>query len=453
MTEALAVACEELDMDVAMLCEVREGREVYEKIEGDTERFPFLENGSVAFEETICSKVLSGCISNAVPDVAAETQLDGAAREGIGAYVGVPLTDDHARVYMFCCLASEARPDLGERDVALLRGLAEAIRLALPPGARTASAPGATDIAAEEAPSRKLVESLPEAIVCADADGVILEVNRATEALFGYPEDKVVGRPVSHLVPRLHLDAAPRHRDRVGRGPATGGIVEYTGRRHDGDEFPVELSLTPWRGPGRVRYTVIVRDMTERKRVEADLRHRANHDGLTGLFNRQRLEEELELWLAQAWRSGAAGALVLLDLDGFKSVNDRLGHRAGDDLLKEVAAILRSRARASDVVARLGGDEFALLLTETDPSAAEPLARELVDRIRSLVGLRPYGTTASVGVRVLRAEDVPDAEAALDLADRALYEAKRRGGDGVEVHGSAGAVPLSRRQGADLHDR
>jgi diguanylate cyclase (GGDEF)-like protein len=160
-----------------------------------------------------------------------------------------------------------------------------------------------------------------------------------------------------------------------------------------------------------------------RKRLQA-LQSLADHDGLTGLLNRRRFEEELRRQVAATARYGRSAALIVLDLDDFKTVNDAHGHAVGDELLREVAGALRRRLRASDVAARLGGDEFAVILDGTDTVAASRVAAQLAAdlaaiRLSSAPAVRPL---ASVGVAPVDGED---GLAALHAADQAMYAAKR----------------------------
>ncbi len=169
--------------------------------------------------------------------------------------------------------------------------------------------------------------------------------------------------------------------------------------------------------------------VSERRSVEAQLVHLVAHDPLTGLLSRRRFQEELSLQLAQAGRYGTRGALLFLDLDEFKSVNDGLGHRTGDDLLISLSRLLRGRLRESDLLARLGGDEFAILLPHTDGDQAQVVAGRLLEAIRhhSIVAKeRPIGITASIGI-ALFPEYGTTVEELLAHADRALYQAKEKG--------------------------
>jgi diguanylate cyclase (GGDEF)-like protein len=176
--------------------------------------------------------------------------------------------------------------------------------------------------------------------------------------------------------------------------------------------------------------------VAERRRLETKLLHLADHDPLTALLTRRRLQEELSLQLAQASRYDIRGALLFIDVDGFKAVNDAHGHRAGDHVLSEVARRLRGRLRHSDVVARVGGDEFAALLPHTDGVRAQALAAQLLAAIRSPaieLGGRSVGMSATIGMALFPDHGV-SVEEILTHADHAMYEAKRMGGNMCRVY-------------------
>jgi diguanylate cyclase (GGDEF)-like protein len=170
-------------------------------------------------------------------------------------------------------------------------------------------------------------------------------------------------------------------------------------------------------------------DITERREQEAALRHMADHDELTGLLNRRAFQHAIEQHVARARRYGTAGAMLMLDLDGVKGVNDSLGHQAGDELIAGCGATLRERLRESDLLARLGGDEYAVLLPAGGRADAEVVADALVAAIRERGEPR---VTVSIGVAVI-GDDTQHADALLVSADRAMYAAKRRGGDGYAL--------------------
>jgi diguanylate cyclase (GGDEF)-like protein len=163
------------------------------------------------------------------------------------------------------------------------------------------------------------------------------------------------------------------------------------------------------------------------------LQHLADHDMLSGLWNRRRFEEQLRREVARVRRYGTPTALLLFDLDGLKRVNDTFGHPSGDELIRAVSSAVRGRLRETDAVARIGGDEFAVLLDGVDEAAALAVAekvRRTVAELTVAVDGATVATTVSVGVATI-APDVDDAQALLATADRAMYAVKAAGGDGV----------------------
>jgi diguanylate cyclase (GGDEF)-like protein len=179
----------------------------------------------------------------------------------------------------------------------------------------------------------------------------------------------------------------------------------------------------------------------EHERMEEELRQRADHDPLTGLFNRHRFGEELDRYLRLCSRSGGGGALLMCDLDHFKVVNDSLGHGAGDDVLRRTARLLRDRLRTTDIVARLGGDEFAIVLTGVSEQEALVVAHEL----RALLAdpeLRP-ATSASIGATYFSGNEPLVADDLMIAADAALFEAKERGRNAVVRYSGPRASSLT----------
>jgi diguanylate cyclase (GGDEF)-like protein/PAS domain S-box-containing protein len=183
-----------------------------------------------------------------------------------------------------------------------------------------------------------------------------------------------------------------------------------------------------------VHVLVQVQDITERRSLEDQLRHLADHDALTGLLNRRGIDRALAQHVARGRRYGAEGALLVLDLDGFKAVNDSLGHAAGDELIVNCAQALQNRLRETDILARLGGDEFAVLLPAEGEAEAIIVAEAIVAVIRDVTGV-----TASVGVTPFG--DEPTTTSALDRADMAMYAAKQAGRDRYEF--APGPLPAT----------
>ena len=204
--------------------------------------------------------------------------------------------------------------------------------------------------------------------------------------------------------------------------------------RADGSEITVAVRATPVRDrDGEPLYLVChLQDVTEERRQEAHLRHLANHDPLTGLVNRRRFEEDVDRAVAEGRRYEPAGALLVVDLDNFKYVNDTYGHAAGDRLLVAVAQAMRARLRDSDIIGRLGGDEFGVILPRATAEEARSTAADLLTAIRNdacvdVVG-RSIRISASVGVSPISGEGLT-AEQLLAEADVAMYDAKEAGRD------------------------
>lgn len=285
-----------------------------------------------------------------------------------------------------------------------------------------------------------IVESSADAIIANDRDGKIVSWNPGAERLYGYCAEEVIGRPDSILIP---LERADEGRMILQAVLAGRHVDSYETRRlrTDGAQVDVSLTVSPITDASGIVIgaSAIARDISEQKRLESELQHRADHDHLTGLLNRSRFEHELGHHLALARRYGSGGALLSLDLDAFKAVNDAHGHAAGDELLRSVARLLSDRVRATDFVARLGGDEVAILLPQADRDGALALADSLLNAIRKCVvpvGQETAASTVSIGVALIDDHaDSPDsansANTLLVRADRAMYAAKQAGGDQV----------------------
>jgi diguanylate cyclase (GGDEF)-like protein/PAS domain S-box-containing protein len=209
---------------------------------------------------------------------------------------------------------------------------------------------------------------------------------------------------------------------------------------HFKDGRAVERYSRPQRGvDGEIHGRVwSFRDVTERERIQARLRYLADHDPLTGLLNRRRFEEELVDRVARASRYGGGGAVLLLDIDNLKYINDSLGHHAGDAVIRSIADLLRDQLRETDVLARLGGDELALLLPHADAEQAGQVADKLVETVREHRAAFDGGhlrVTTSVGVAVIAHPRTQSAEELMVEADIAVYDAKAAGRDRFRVHG------------------
>jgi len=290
----------------------------------------------------------------------------------------------------------------------------------------------------------------PEAMLVVDVTGTIRLANRRAEELFAYAPDALVGRSVDTLVPAALAGRHSRHRESFNAAPRArpmGEDLDLRGRRADGSEFPIDVALGPTEVEGERLVVAIVRDITARKLRQDRLRYLSEHDALTDVLNRRGFDRQLAQAFAQARRHDVETALMVLDLDRFKLVNDRLGHLEGDRVLRTIVHAVCGRLRAGDTIARLGGDELAIILPFTSPAAAAKLGRELLAVVRQAAqGVRDDGGAVSASIGIVSLGQLAlDATEAIAAADAAMYEAKRAGGDAVRIARAAQVAeqPLS----------
>ena len=277
-----------------------------------------------------------------------------------------------------------------------------------------------------------IVEHTRDAIVGENPDGLITDWNHGAERLYGYTAEEAIGQTVRML---MAPERAVAEQEILAVGFRGEGVDQYeTVRiRKDGSRVPVSLTLSPIRDASGavVVAATIARDISERKRFEGQLAYLADHDSLTGLFNRRRFHEELARELARVHRDRTGGALLAIDLDHFKDVNDSLGHSMGDQLLTQAGDICRRRLRATDVIARLGGDEFAVMLRNVSGRDARVTAAGLLDAIRRECKVdwpdKGNRITASIGIAPFDAVEDVTVEELLMEADIAMYDAKEAG--------------------------
>ena len=279
---------------------------------------------------------------------------------------------------------------------------------------------------------RALVEATTDyGIIMLGPDGAILSWNSGAQAMFGFSAQEAIGQNVARLfTPEDRAGGEPERELAEARDTGRAEDERWHVRR-DGSRFWANGVVTPlWHEDGALRgFVKIMRDQTRRHLAEEQTQFLANHDGLTGLPNRVNFSNQLHTAIALSERNNVPLAVLLLDLDRFKQVNDTLGHHAGDLLLKEVALRLLSSVRETDFVARLGGDEFVIIQKDvTQPDAAETLARKLILELG-----RPYfleshevasGTSIGISLFPLDARNPVDL---LKRADLALYRAKHAG--------------------------
>lgn len=279
---------------------------------------------------------------------------------------------------------------------------------------------------------RIVTQTVTDAIVSIDEQGVIMFINRAAEKIFGYHSSEMLGQQLSMLMPdyfRHVHGASPGHSRTTAHKRASRQGLELIGVHKDGHQIPLEVSFGEYRRVGKHLFTGIVRDVTERKRAQERIRYLAQHDALTGSLNRVLFRDRVGQAIALARRDHEQVAVLFLDLDRFKHVNDSLGHPVGDELLRRVAQRLHRCLRKGDSVGRLGGDEFVISSPlRTNDRSAMRIAEKILEALREpfLVNQNELHISASIGIS-LYPTDGNDADALMRAADTAMYYAKERG--------------------------
>jgi len=280
-----------------------------------------------------------------------------------------------------------------------------------------------------------ILGSVGDGVYGVDTDGRISFVNPAARRILGFAEDEdVIGRTPQELFHyddgAVNADAESNFLQRVYRDGSALTSWETTFWNRAGHEVPVECTVFPLNIEGRQEGAVVAfRDISERKTLEDKLRWQASHDPLTELFNRRYFEEQLDGEVQRLRRSNEIGALLYIDLDRFKYINDTAGHSAGDALLVEVARLLRTRLRDTDLLARLGGDEFAIIMRNVDPSSVTGAANAFLQMLNSSVfncNGKEYKINASIGVALFSSRTQSPGEV-LANADIACHAAKNKG--------------------------
>lgn len=303
--------------------------------------------------------------------------------------------------------------------------------------------------------ARITLESIGEGVVTTDASGVIDYMNEAAEQLIGVLRSSALGKHLTDLI--ALVDEADRsslgdpvlkclnERRRINLGRRALLMSRQTQR-----EFSIELTASPIRGPDAkiAGCVVILHDVTEIRGLTRQMSYQASHDALTGLVNRAEFERRLEAALKSARAAGAAHVVAYLDLDRFKLVNDSSGHLAGDNLLREIAALLKEKIRDSDTVARVGGDEFAMLLVGCPLDKARQIADDVCQAVadhRFVWQDRIFNVGVSIGLVEVRG-DAGSAESVLGAADSACYIAKQEGRGKVHIYSAHDEV-IARQRG------
>ena len=282
-----------------------------------------------------------------------------------------------------------------------------------------------------------ILDNLMDGVVTITPYGVVESINLAASMAFGYEADEIIGHNIAMLMPEAHQphhDDYLKHYVRTGERRAIGKTLELEGRRKSGHLFPMSLQVSEISVGGKTTYVGVVRDITQHRQDVEEIRRLAYFDALTELPNRRLLTDRLRQAVLSSTRTGAHGALMFLDLDHFKQLNDTRGHDVGDLLLQHVAQRLQGCVREGDSVARLGGDEFVVLLESLSQHApeaatqAELIATKVLQALGQSYDLRNvnYECTPSIGIVVFSKEQ-ESIEELLKKADVAMYQAKSAG--------------------------
>jgi diguanylate cyclase (GGDEF)-like protein/PAS domain S-box-containing protein len=313
------------------------------------------------------------------------------------------------------------RRELAEADVRRARRLAEA------------------NLRSSETLLNSIVNTAADGIIVIDDSGMLEFVNAAVERMFGWKPLELIGRNIDCLMPARHRNC---HQTLIadidGRNRALAGGVgrEVKARRKNGSVFPIELTFGAMRIDGRVKYAGIMRDVTERKCAEERIRHLAHYDELTGLPNRALFSQLLEQALSESKFAQKQVAVLFIDLDRFKLINDTLSHESGDAVLQQVAKRLTEALPRRDTVARFGGDEFVVLMRDCKiPADAAETAQKLLTALALplLVEGQEYHLTASIGISAFPG-DGENAQTILKNSDIAMYRAKEHGKNNYQFY-------------------
>lgn len=283
-----------------------------------------------------------------------------------------------------------------------------------------------------EAYIHAVLDNVNEGIIVIDETGVIISFNAAAERIFGYTAQEIINLNFNLLISSEDINLSGKYHRYIQQQdntPLFGVTRETIGLRKNFSAFPLELKTSQLSIKGRLLFITTARDISSRKDAEQRISYMASHDALTNLPNRTLLQDRIEQTLAHNHRRKLKAAVLFIDLDKFKIINDTLGHDVGDGLLQEASQRLKSQIRNEDTVARQGGDEFIILLSEiNNPHDAAELAQKLLDSISAPYHIKgkELHISASIGITIFP-DDGTNMESLLKNSDIAMYHAKESG--------------------------
>ena len=311
--------------------------------------------------------------------------------------------------------------------------------------------------------TQAILDNMFDGVITINIKGVIESINKAASNIFGFSHDEVVGHNITTLMPLRFQDqhnAYLQLEDESLGTPVVNTLREVEGQRKDGNVFPMSLSISKVMRDNRITFVGVIRDISQQRQDEEEIHHLAFYDALTNLPNRRLLFDRLQQAILTSSRTDQHGALMFLDLDHFKQLNDTLGHDIGDVLLQQVAHRLHACVREGDSVARMGGDEFVVLIESLSiyPNEAAAQTELIADKILAGLGepyyLREhtYLITPSIGI-VVFLHQTETMEELLKKADVAMYQAKTAGRNNARFFDPAmqAAVSMRIHLEADMH--
>lgn len=357
---------------------------------------------------------------------------------GIRFYAGAPITtEDGVRLGAFCVIDDRPHSNFDFNERKLLLGLAKLTsqRIQRRPVERPAKVMGG------------FAEASALGILTADSRGKITSWNAAAAAMFGHDQEFAIGQDLSLIMPDRFRAAHKQGFKRAvsgGKSALAGRATEVTARHADGHEFPIELSLASWHDGQAMSFGAYVQDITARKAREEELHDLAKTDPLTGLMNAKAFRDCLDFHL----RASGAATVLVLDLDGFKAINDSLGHAFGDALLQTLALRLHRLGGEQWRVARMGGDEFAMMLgSDPDLFATRDLAAQILTEFSKPIPIDGYRLQVGASIGIAFAPDhADDADELLVRADLAMFRAKKEGGRAFRLFDRSMGDQLAARQ-------
>ena len=307
--------------------------------------------------------------------------------------------------------------------------------------------------ASEEARQREqrlagVLSTVMDAIITIDADGLIQTINARAESMFGYDKKDMLGHHINMMLPTEYHDHHAKcvsDSYKIDEKSTYGVAIEMEGQTRQGQLFPIELSVTELHEGRRRLFTWVIRDITDRKKAQAKIEHMAHHDALTGLPNRNFFNDLMKRAIHRCARTKHLLAVMFVDLDKFKPVNDILGHDAGDAVLKAVAKRMASHVRLSDTVARIGGDEFVAILENIDHAesaaiVAQKIITSLTEPVEVADGQKAQ-IGASIGISIFP-DDGTTADELIKAADQAMYAVKAAGRNNFKFYNTLKSTEL-----------